>query len=121
MVDVQRDEVIRSTAVLIAYGISETGQRESLDILMADSENEASWQILFQRLKNRGLKEIDLMVSDDHHGLVNAVKKQFQGAMWQRCQTHFIRNVLGHSLRHMRKEIENRKRNKEIILLKRKN
>lgn len=107
VVDVRRDEAIRSTGVLIVYGISETGQREPLDILLADSENEASWDLLFQNLKKRGLKEIDLVVSDDHQGLVNALKKQFQGAMWQRCQTHFMRNILGHSPRHLRKEIAN--------------
>ncbi|PIZ04218.1 MAG: IS256 family transposase [Gammaproteobacteria bacterium CG_4_10_14_0_8_um_filter_38_16] len=107
VVDVRRDEAIRSTGVLIVYGVTEAGQREPLDILIADSENEASWDMLFQRLKKRGLKDVDLVVSDDHQGLVNALKKQFQGAIWQRCQTHFIRNVLGHAPRHMKKEIAN--------------
>jgi putative transposase len=45
------------------------------------------------------------VVSDAHTGLVNALKKQFQGAQWQRCQTHFMRNILGSSTRHRRKEI----------------
>lgn len=108
VVDIRRDNAIRSTGVLIAYGISEIGNREPLDILIADSETEPSWDTLFQRLKKRGLKNVDLLVSDDHQGLVNALKKQFQGAMWQRCQTHFIRNVLGHAPRHMRREIANR-------------
>lgn len=105
VVDVRRDEAVRSTGVLIAYGINAKGQREPLDILMADSENEASWDELFQRLKKRGLKGLDLVVSDSHGGLVNALKRQFQGVSWQRCQVHFIRNILGHSPRHLRAEI----------------
>jgi len=105
VVDVRRDEAVRSTGVLIAYGVNAKGQREPLDILMADSENEASWDELFQHLKKRGLKGLDLMVSDNHGGLVNALKRQFQGVSWQRCQVHFIRNILGHSPRHLRAEI----------------
>lgn len=105
VVDVRRDECVRSTGVLIAYGINAKGQREPLDILLADSENEASWDELFQRLKKRGLKGLDLMVSDNHGGLVSALKRQFQGVAWQRCQVHFIRNILGHSPRHLRAEI----------------
>jgi transposase-like protein len=107
VIDVRRDSAIRSTGCLIVYGINEQGYREPLDLLLADSENEASWDELFKKLKQRGLKGVDLVVSDDHAGLVNAVKRQFQGALWQRCQVHFIRNILGHSARHHRKDIAN--------------
>lgn len=105
VVDIRRDEAIRSSGVLIVYGVNESGQREPLDLLVADSENEASWDELFQRLKDRGLHGVDLVVSDNHTGLVTALKRKFQGAQWQRCQTHFIRNVLGHTARHLRKEV----------------
>lgn len=105
VVDIRRDEAIRSSGVLIVYGVNESGQREPLDLLIADSENEASWDELFQRLKDRGLTGVDLVVSDNHAGLVTALKRKFQGAQWQRCQTHFIRNVLGHTARHIRKEV----------------
>ena len=104
-VDVRRDQAIRSQGILIVYGINESGQREPLDLMLADSENETSWDELFKSLKNRGLAGTDLVVSDDHKGLVKAIKKQFQGASWQRCQTHFIRNVLGHTPRHLRKAV----------------
>ena len=105
VVDCRRDEAIRSTGVLIVYGVNEKGQREPLDLLIADSENETSWDELFQSLKKRGLRGVDLVVSDAHEGLVNALKRQFQGAQWQRCQTHFVRNILGHAPRHLRREI----------------
>ncbi len=108
VVDVRRDHAIRSTGVLIVYGVNETGQREPLDMLVADSETEAIWSELFKRLKDRGLKEVDLVVSDAHAGLVSDLKKQFQGAQWQRCQVHFMRNVLGAASRHVRGEISDR-------------
>jgi len=108
VIDVRRDGAIRSTGALIAYGVSESGHREPLDILIADSETECSWNELFERLKKRGLKNVDLVVSDAHKGLVNALKKQFQGAQWQRCQVHFMRNILGHTSRHVRREVADR-------------
>ena len=105
VVDVRRDEAVRPTGILIAYGINAEGVREPLDLLLADSENEVSWDTLFKRLKTRGLGGVDCVVSDNHTGLVIALKRQFQGVIWQRCQVHFIRNVLGHAPRHLRAEM----------------
>lgn len=105
VVDIRRDEAVRPTGVLIVYGVNEQGNREPLDLWVADSESEASWSDLFKRLKQRGLSGVDLIVSDDHAGLVLAARTHFQGVCWQRCQVHFIRNVLGHAPRHCRKEI----------------
>ena len=105
MIDVRRDHAIRSTGVLIVYGVNQDGQREPLDLLIADSESETSWNEIFQSLKKRGLQGVDLVVSDNHTGLVQAIKKNFQGAKWQRCQTHFMRNILGRTPRHLRKEL----------------
>jgi transposase-like protein len=102
---VRRDHAVRSTAVLVAYGVNEGGHREVLDILLADSESEASWEEMFKRLKKRGVSGVDMVVSDAHTGLVSALQKNFQGAAWQRCQTHFIRNILSHTSRKYRKEI----------------
>jgi putative transposase len=64
---------------------------------LANSESESSWGELFSSLKDRGLKNIDLVTSDDHKGLVNAIRRHFQGTSWQRCQTHFSRNMLDHT------------------------
>ena len=107
VVKVRRDEAIRPTGVLVIYGINEEGIREPLDLLVANSESEASWSEIFKRLKQRGLNGLEFLVSDDHAGLVKAVNQEFQGVIWQRCQTHFMRNILGHSPRHLKRDIAN--------------
>ena len=60
---------------------------------MEDSESEATWRTVCQDLKARGLHGVDLVVWDQHAGLVRALQREFQGTTWQRCQTHFSRNV----------------------------
>ena len=107
VVKVRRDGAVRPTGVLIIYGINEEGIREPLDLLVANSESEASWSEIFKRLKQRGLNGLEFLVSDDHAGLVKAVNQEFQGVIWQRCQTHFMRNILGHSPRHLKQDIAN--------------
>jgi len=69
---------------------------------VAESESEASWGAVFSELKQRGLSGVRYVVSDDHHGMVRAIARHFQGAVWQRCQVHFVRNALalcGHQQR----------------------
>lgn len=105
VVDIRRDEAIHPHGILIMYGINESGQREPLDLLIADSESEQAWSEAFQRLKARGLDGVDLVVSDAHKGLIKAIKHQFQGVRWQRCQTHFMRNILGVTPRKYRAEV----------------
>lgn len=85
---------IRSKGLMIAIGINEQGYREILGFCCADSETEAGWTAFFRELKDRGLAQVEMVVSDSHKGLVQAVKQCFQGSMWQRCQTHFSRNML---------------------------
>lgn len=82
-----------SQAVLIIAGVDASGCRRVLDLMIADSESELSWRELFDRLKDRGLKGVRLVVSDDHKGIIQAVKRCFQGASWQSCQVHFMRNA----------------------------
>ena len=83
-----------SQGVLIITGVDDKGVRRTLDMMLADSESEVSWRELFNRLKKRGLHGVKLVVSDDHQGLVAAVGRCFQGASWQRCQVHFMRNAM---------------------------
>lgn len=83
-----------SQGVLIITGVDDKGVRRTLDMMLADSENEVSWRELFNRLKKRGLHGVKLVVSDDHQGLVAAIGRCFQGASWQRCQVHFMRNAM---------------------------
>lgn len=66
----------------------------SLSTWIADSENEASWSEVFKELKERGLNGVRYVVSDDHAGLVKAIERHFQGCLWQRCQVHFLRNII---------------------------
>jgi len=84
---------VRSRSALLAIGVNAAGYREILGLQLGDSESERSWVEYFVWLKGRGLSDVDLVVSDAHGGLVNAVRLQFQGASWQRCQTHLSANV----------------------------
>lgn len=102
---VREDGRVRSRGVMIAAGINESGHREILGIMLGDTESEESWTDFFVSLKARGLRGMELLISDNHSGLVRAVRKHFQGVTWQRCQTHFMRNVLGATPKHMRNEI----------------
>ena len=85
---------VRQRSLLIATGINAEGFREVLGFFLGDKESQASWSALFVALKQRGLSGVDLIVSDSHGGLVNALHTHFQDAVWQRCQTHLSRNIL---------------------------
>ena len=102
---VREDGRVRSRGVMIATGVNDSGYREILGLMLGDTESEESWSEFFMSLKNRGLRGMDILVSDNHTGLVKAVKKQFQGITWQRCQTHFMRNVMDTTPKHLKDEI----------------
>ena len=92
--DVRHEGRVVSMAVNIVYGVTAAGKRSLLDVLVSHSENEASYSQLFAGLKERGLTGVKLVISDDHQGLKKAVKASFPGTSWQRCQVHFMRNLL---------------------------
>ena len=83
-----------SQAVLVAMGFTHEGKREILDWRLADSESESSWSTMFRELKDRGLRGVELLVSDAHRGIRSAATRHLQGAAWQRCQVHFKRELL---------------------------
>lgn len=83
-----------SQAVVIATGVSADGRREVLGCATGDSETQAFWTDFLRELRDRGLAGVQLVVSDSHRGLVNAISTVMQGAAWQRCRVHFMRNVL---------------------------
>ena len=85
---------IVSQAVVVAVGVAADGRREVLGFDVGDSENEGFWTGLLRGLKTRGLDGVRLVVSDAHSGLKRAIGTVFQGAGWQRCRVHFMRNVL---------------------------
>jgi transposase-like protein len=84
---------IVSKAVLLAYGVTEHGEREVLGVDVADGEMEDAWRRFLGGLLERGLRGVQLVISDAHSGLTKALKV-FNGASWQRCRVHFMRNVL---------------------------
>jgi transposase-like protein len=99
MIDARYEKVrverhVVSQAVLVTAGINSQGIREILDWRVADSESEFTWDEVFQTLKMRGLHGLRLIVSDAHSGIRAAIERRFQGVMWQRCQVHFIRELL---------------------------
>ena len=80
---------------MIVIGISEDGYpRDPLSIDIGNSDNETDWSHIFKTLKERGLKGVQYVLSDDHKGLVKALQRNFQGSVWQRCQVHFMRNFI---------------------------
>jgi transposase-like protein len=85
---------VTSMAVIIATGITATGEREVLGVDVGDSEDEAFWRSFLRALKSRGLGGVRLVISDQHAGLVAALRRAFQGASHQRCRVHFARNLL---------------------------
>ena len=93
-IDVRRQGAVRSTTAMIVVGISEEGYREILGFKIALRETGESWKELFEDLKDRGLRRVELATSDAHEGLEAALRSAFPGCIWQRCQAHFRRNVL---------------------------
>ena len=103
---VREDGRVKSKGLLIAVGINEQGYREIIGFQVSNTESESSWGEFFLSLKERGLKDVHLITSDNHKGLVNAVRRHFQGATWQRCQTHFSRNMLDNAHKALQSEIK---------------
>lgn len=105
-VKVREDGRVRSRGVMIATGINDSGLREILGLQIGDTESEASWGSFFAELKQRGLHGVDVVTSDQHGGLVKAIRTHFQGVTWQRCQTHCMRNILEAAPKALRPEIK---------------
>lgn len=103
---VREDGKVRSKGLLIAIGVNEEGYREILGFQLSNSESETSWGEFFRPLKERGLTGVELITSDQHKGLVSAIQKHFQNATWQRCQTHFSRNILDKTPKHLQPELK---------------
>lgn len=85
---------IANVAALIAVGVNEEGHREVLGIDVVTGEDGAGWLAFLRGLKARGLRGVELVISDAHAGLTDAIRSTLRGAAWQRCRTHFMRNLL---------------------------
>lgn len=93
-IKVREDRRVKSKAVHIAIGVDDKGFKTILGFMISDSESEDSWSEFYASLIDRGLSNVEMVISDAHQGQVNAIQKSFTSAVWQRCQVHFIRNVM---------------------------
>src|SRR6188472_2392424 len=89
---------VQRKCVVIAHGVHETGRREIVGLDVGAAETEAFWTGFLRELVGRGLVGVQLVISDAHEGLKNAIAKVL-GAPWQRCTVHFLRDCLGHARR----------------------
>ena len=85
---------IVSQAVVVAVGVRDTGEKSILGVAVGASETEAFWLDFCRRLVARGLRGVQLVISDAHEGLRSALAQCFAGAAWQRCRVHFLRNAV---------------------------
>jgi len=91
---VRQEGRVVSLAVVLAIGVSASGQREVLGLDVGPSEDGAFWLQFLRGLLARGLSGVQLVISDAHEGLKGAIAAVLQGASWQRCRVHFVRNAL---------------------------
>jgi transposase-like protein len=85
---------IANVACVVATGVNAQGAREILGLDLHTSEDGAGWTAFLRGLVARGLAGVRLVISDAHPGLVDAIASTLPGASWQRCRTHFLRNLL---------------------------
>jgi transposase-like protein len=90
----REDGRIANVACLIAVGVNAEGRREVLGVEVVTTEDGAGWLAFLRSLRARGLKGVELVISDAHPGLKEAIASVLRGAAWQRCRTHFMRNLL---------------------------
>lgn len=85
---------VASTAVVTAIGCDAGGWRRVLGVGVVDTESYDSWLAFLRKIRDRGVSGVQLVVSDAHGGLVAAAAEVFQGAAWQRCAVHLMRDCM---------------------------
>ena len=100
VVKVREGGRVANTAALVATGVNADGHREVLGLDVGAAEDGAAWTAFLRSLVARGLAGVKLVISDAHQGLKDAVAAVLDGAAWQRCRTHFMRNLLVKVPRH---------------------
>lgn len=94
---VRGEHRIGSKAMMVALAITDRGGREIIGFDIYDNESKETWKLFLESLKERGLKDPKMITSDAHNGIIYAISKIFPNTPWQRCQTHFSRNVMSHA------------------------
>lgn len=82
--------------ILAVMGIDETGKRDVLAFTVGERENQNAWEDLLENLKNRGIQQIDLWITDGNQAMLNAIQNKFSTSQRQRCMKHKIENILGY-------------------------
>lgn len=90
----RREGRVASTAVVTAIGCDAGGWRRVLGVDVVDTESYDSWLAFLRAIRSRGAAGVRLVVSDAHPGLVRALGEVFQGAAWQRCAVHLMRDCM---------------------------
>ncbi|MGE3557261.1 MAG: IS256 family transposase [Candidatus Obscuribacterales bacterium] len=103
---VRHNGAILDIACLIAYGIDREGKPQIVGVSTSLSEAEVHWRSFFTSLVDRGLRGLELIVSDDNPGMNKARMAVFPSVPWQRCQFHLSQNAQSYApTKEMRGEI----------------
>ena len=91
---VRENHRIVSKAFMVAIATNSEGKREIIGFDVHDNESDNTWFMFMESLKKRGLTGVKMITSDAHPGIIHAISKTFPSTAWQRCQTHFSRNII---------------------------
>lgn len=94
---VRENHRIVSKSLMIALATTKDGKREIIGFGAYPNETKSTWNAFLGSLKERGLHGVRIITSDAHEGIVDAIARVFPEVPWQRCQTHFSRNILDHA------------------------
>ena len=95
-IDARWARTVENVSALVAYGVGLDGHRQLLAVQIGAQESEATWAELLGELVARGLSGVELIVRDEHAGLIAAARKALPEARQQRCTVHLMRNVSSH-------------------------
>lgn len=90
------DDESHKTPILALIGITEAGKREVIAFTIGERENQGAWENLLDDIKARGVKHVDLWITDGHQAMLNAIALKFPDSRRQRCMLHKLNNVLSH-------------------------
>lgn len=93
-IKVREDKRIISKALYIAQAVNSKNKREIIGFKVTNVESKETWAAFFNELKDRGLNQPRLVISDAHKGLVAAINEVFVGSAWQRCTVHLLKNIV---------------------------
>ena len=104
-IDARWARTVENVSALVAYGVGLDGHRQLLAVHVGAQESEASWTELLAELVARGLSGVQLIIRDEHAGLITAARKVLPEAKQQRCTVHLMRNVSSHVPRRHQKRL----------------